>query len=168
MKSEQPSGTRVREATHSDLPAIARIGAESFSGLRPPERATQWVASCFAAFPRMRYWVAELDGNIVAYILWVEKGGFRDQAVVELEQIAVSPALRGRGIGHELVTESVKSIEQHIRNRGGVLKLVEVTTGSEQHAIDFYRQTLGAEVVAQIPDYFRGDEFVLIARRTKQ
>jgi hypothetical protein len=44
------------------------------------------------------------------------------------------------------------------------LKLVEVTTGSEQGAVDFYRRTLGAEVAAQIPDVFRGEEYILIAR----
>jgi len=150
-----------------DLSAIAQIGSEAFSGLRPLERGRKWVGACHAAFPRTEYWVAVLDGSVIGYILWIEKGGFRDSAVIELEQIAVIGNLRGNGIGEKLVKISLRGIEERLAARGSSIKVVEVTTGSEQHAVEFYRRTLGAEVAATIPDYFRGDEFVLLARRKK-
>jgi ribosomal protein S18 acetylase RimI-like enzyme len=156
---------RTRRASEGDLPRIAEIGSEAFSGLRPTERGERWVRACFRAAPRMAYWVAERDGKVVGYILWMEKGGFRDRAVVELEQIAVARAHQGKGIGTALVRESLAELEREIEDRGAKLKAIEVTTGTEQTAVEFYRRTLGAEVVATIPDLFRGDERILIARR---
>ncbi len=156
----------VRPAAEPDLPLIATIGSESFSGMRPLPTAERWVRACWAARPRMRYWVAAREGAPVAYILWMEKGGFRAEAVVELEQIAVRPTLRGQGVGGELIRRSLAELTRAIEGEGRRVKTIEVTTGSEQGAIEFYRRTLGAEVVAKIPGLFRGDEYILIARPT--
>lgn len=112
----------------------------------------------------MRYWTASRGGRIVGYILWMEKGGFRPQAVIELEQIAVATELRGQGIGGVLVQQSLQQLSAEMSASGRRVKVIEVTTGSEQGAIDFYRRVLGAEIVATIPDVFRGDEYLLIAR----
>ena len=158
---------KIRPAVKDDLPSIASIGSEAFSGLRPLDRGMSWVNSCFAAGPRMVYWVAESSRGILGYILWNEKGGFRERAVIELEQIAVSKKVRSQGIGRKLILESLKGVEQALESRGSKLKLIEVTTGSEQNALEFYRHVLKAEVAAKIPDYFRGDEFVLLSRRNK-
>jgi ribosomal protein S18 acetylase RimI-like enzyme len=154
----------VRRARRADLEAIARIGAESFSGLRPLSNGRRWVRACWAARPRMRYWVAADGRAIVAYILWLEKGGFRSEAVLELEQIAVSPDRRGQGIGKLLVQRSFRALQQGIEGAGRRVKAVEVTTGAEQHAVAFYRRALGARRAATVPDLFRGDEHILIAR----
>jgi ribosomal protein S18 acetylase RimI-like enzyme len=154
----------VRRAESRDLDSISEIGSEAFSGLRPPDRATAWVRACFAASPRMEYWVAEDASGILGYILWSEKGGFRAQSVLELEQVAVRTESRRKGVGAELIVRSLAGVRERLRQRGSALKLVEVTTGSEQGALEFYRKVLGAEVAAEIPDYFRGTEFILIAR----
>jgi ribosomal protein S18 acetylase RimI-like enzyme len=155
---------RVRAARRSDIARIARVGAESFSGLRPLHRAQRWVSACFAASPRLRYWVAEEDRTVLGYILWMEKGGFRKDSVWELEQIAVTSASRRRGVGARLIADSLVSLNRSLARRGAHLKLIEVTTGSEQHAIEFYERTLNAKSVARIPDLFRGDEYLLVAR----
>lgn len=165
--STEPAVT-VRRATSQDLAAIAQIGSQAFSGLRPEPQALAWVEACFRSSPRMEYWVADGPSGVVGYILWVEKGGFRPQAVVELEQIAVRNDRRRQGIGARLIRASLAGVEQRLRARGATLKLIEVTTGSEQRALEFYREVLGAEPVAEIPDYFRGTEFVLVARRAKR
>ncbi len=155
---------RIRPAREADLETLAAIGAEAFSGLRPVAVAERWFRACWAAQPRMRYWVAERPGGVVGYILWMEKGGFRADAVVELEQVAVRSAERDRGIGGELVRRSFEALAALIASEGRKVKLIEVTTGSEQGAVEFYRRTLGAEVVAKVPGLFRGDEYILIAR----
>ena len=162
------SSVSVRVATREDLAVIAEIGSEAFSGLRPGEQGQTWVKATFASAPRMEYWVAEDSSGIVGYVLWTEKGGFRSNAVIELEQIAVRRDRRGRGVGRQLVRTSLEGVEERLARRGSALKLIEVTTGSEQHAREFYRDVLGAEVVAEIPDYFRGTEYVMIARRPKR
>jgi ribosomal protein S18 acetylase RimI-like enzyme len=112
----------------------------------------------------MQYWVAISAGKVVGYILWLEKGGFRKDAVLELEQVAVRAARRGQGIGEALIRGSLDGLRIALQSRGARLKLIEVTTGSEQGAIGFYARVLGAEVAARIPDVFRGDEYILIAR----
>jgi ribosomal protein S18 acetylase RimI-like enzyme len=114
----------------------------------------------------MRYWVAEgRPKGLFGYILWVEKGGFRREAVLELEQIAISSKLRGQGIGSRLVQESFRQLEGSLKGRGAQVKVVEVTTGTDQGAVGFYRRNLGAQVVARIPDLYHGDELLLLARR---
>jgi ribosomal protein S18 acetylase RimI-like enzyme len=158
---------RVRPARRSDVVRIAKVGSVSFSGLRPLRNGRRWVSACFAAYPRLRYWVAEEGRDLLGYILWMEKGGFRQESVWELEQIAVSPSARGRGVGGRLITVSLAGLKRSLDRRGARLKLVEVTTGSEQHAVEFYRRTLNTKVVAKIPDLFRGDEYLLVARFVK-
>ncbi len=157
-------GAVVRPAAEGDLDGIAAVGSESFSGLSPVSEARRWVGACWRASPRMQYWVAVSKGVVVGYILWLEKGGFRKEAVFELEQVAVRAGQRGHGVGEALIRSSLDDIRTYLRSRGARLKLVEVTTGSEQGALGFYARVLGTEQVACIPDLFRGDEFVLIAR----
>jgi ribosomal protein S18 acetylase RimI-like enzyme len=162
-----PSGrptVEVRPAREEDLEEIASIGSEAFSGLRPLAEGRRWVEACWRGGPRMQYWVAVVSGTVVAYILWLEKGGFRRDAVVELEQIAVRSAHRGQGVGEALIRASLDGVRRSLRARGAQLKLVEVTTGSEQGAVGFYARVLGTEVAARIPDVFRGEEYILIAR----
>jgi ribosomal protein S18 acetylase RimI-like enzyme len=163
-KSGQATPIQIRPARFADLNAIAHIGSASFSGLRPLAIGRRWVRACWSARPRMRYWVASQARTVLGYILWMEKGGFRPEAVIELEQVAVAPGHRGQGIGDLLVRSSVQQLSEGIVDSGRQVKVIEVTTGSEQGAIGFYQRSLGAEVVATIPDLFRGDEYVLIAR----
>jgi ribosomal protein S18 acetylase RimI-like enzyme len=154
----------VRRAKKADIPEIVRIASSSFSGLADPRSARQWVRANWRASPRIIYWVAESGGSVIGYVLWVEKGGFRPEAVFELEQIAVDISARRRGAGSALVRASLQQIKELLRMRGSRLKLVEVTTGSEQHALRFYQRVLGGHVVATLPRVFRGDEHVLFAR----
>lgn len=38
------------------------------------------------AYPRFLSFVAEINNQIVGYIVWAQKSGFRAEAVLELEQ----------------------------------------------------------------------------------
>ncbi len=154
----------IRPARVGDLRGIAAVGSEAFSGLRPRSSGRRWVNACWKAAPRMRYWVALSAGTVVGYILWLEKGGFRAEAVLELEQVAVRSAVRGQGIGEALIRGSLRDLRRALRARGARLKIIEVTTGSEQGAVGFYARVLGTRVAARLPDFFRGTEFILLAR----
>ena len=154
----------IRKARVGDLGAIALIASESFIGMRQLGLAKKWVLCSWNSRPRMMYWVAEYGGKVVGYILWSELGGFRGDAVFDLDQLGVDPDYRRKGLGERLVRESLSQIRVMLAKRGSRLKLVQITTGSEQHAVEFYKRALGAQIVAVLPQFFRSDELVLIAR----
>ncbi|MBR9707445.1 MAG: GNAT family N-acetyltransferase, partial [Candidatus Diapherotrites archaeon] len=105
----------VRRAFKFDLPHIARIHSEVF----PTDGdSNQWISANFKAFPRNQYFVAIINSKIVGYILWMEKGGFRDAAVIELEQIGITRNCQGFGVGSTLVNESLLEMEKWIKSCG--------------------------------------------------
>ena len=155
---------KIQPLAEQDIEQVAEIGSVCFSGLSDRKQAREWVTCNFRAFPRMRYFIAKQDDNIAGYILWIEKGGFRERAVLELEQIAVRDSCRGDGIGCTLIEESLRCIQADMEIRGSRLKLVEVTTGTDNQAQELYRKALDAKPECTIKDLFRGDEVVMIAR----
>lgn len=156
---------KIRRAKKRDLLKIAKLNQECFSAHRENfKRALLWTKSNFRAYPRMRYFVAQDKKEIVGYILWMEKGGFRKEAVWELEQIGVKTEKRGMGIGTKLIRESLKRIKRDLKKQKRKLKLIEVTTGIKNEAQKLYRKTLGAKPECKIKDFFNGDEVTMIAR----
>lgn len=155
---------KTQKASKESLRDIAKIASENFSGFKEIKNARKWVKANFLAFPRMQYFVVKQKGKILGYILWLEKGGFRKEAVFELEQIAVSKEFHGKGMGTELIKTSLIEIKKYLKERGSVLKSVEVTTGTENKAQNLYKKTLGAEVECVVKNLFRGDEVIMIAR----
>ena len=154
----------IKRMVKEQIPQVATVASNCFGGLRDINVAKKWIECNFNAFPRMQYFVAHLEDKIVGYILWMEKGGFRQESVMELEQIGVHPDFRGRGVGTKLVTESFKEIKNYLKERGSKLKLIEITTGTENEAQRLYRKTLKAKPECKIKDLFRGDEVIMIAR----
>lgn len=154
----------VKKATVKDLGGIAEIGSENFSGLKDKNKAKKWIKCNFLAYPRAQYFVAVANGKVSGYIFWLEKGGFRNESVFELEQIAVGKDYQGQGIGTKLIEKSLAEIKKYLKARGSVLKAVEVTTGTENKAQNFYKKTLGANPECVVRNLFRGDEVVMIAR----
>jgi ribosomal protein S18 acetylase RimI-like enzyme len=151
----------IRQYCDNDLSHVARIHAEAF----PRQgRSEEWVQCNARAYPRMRYYVSESNGEITGYILWVEKSGFRAQVVLELEQIAVKAEFQSQGIGAALIETSLNEASSNIVSRGAILGTVLVTTRSDNQAQRLYRKVLGAEVAAIVLSLFSGDEVLMIAR----
>ena len=153
----------IRKMKEDDIENVAKIYLECFHGMNDIDIVKEWVRLKYLGYPANRYYVID-DDRIKGYILWVELGGFRKDAVIELEQIAVTPKEQGKGLGSKLIKESLKDIIKELEIRGSRLKLVKVTTGTENQAQKLYKKTLNAKPVAVIPDFFRGDEVILIAR----
>jgi ribosomal protein S18 acetylase RimI-like enzyme len=152
--------TLIRALVPDDLPAVARIHAEAFPR---QQRSEEWIACNARAFPRCRYFVAEVNGTISGYILWTERSGFRTEVVLELEQIAVGADMRRHGIGADLIGASLSKITEDLRARGSSLRAVMVTTRSDNEAQRLYRRVLGAEIEATLKNLFAADEVVMIA-----
>lgn len=116
----------------------------------------------------MQYYVAEHSTGIVGYIHWTQKSGFRPEAVLELEQIAVLPEMQGRGIGRRLIDESLPMIKDELHRCNAILKHIIVTTRADNYAQRLYRQTLGAEVECTIKDLYSADEVIMVARNVDE
>lgn len=164
MNNDLLAKVEVRMMIPREIPEAAKIACENFSGLRSYPNAARWMRCNLSSFPRMQYFVAVFQRKIVGYILWVEKGGFRAESVWELEQIAVAEEFRNWGIGCKLIQNSRAMLEQYLLLQKRGLKLVEITTGANNAAQRLYEKALGAKVVATIPNLFRGDEVIMIAR----
>ena len=161
---DQTVDVKIQPLKEQEIGQIVEIASACFGGMRDREKARDWVSCNFRAFPRMKYFAAKEDDSIIGYILWMEKGGFRENSVLELEQIAVREDRRSNGVGGALVRESLRYIQADMKKRGSKLKLLEVTTGTDNQAQSFYRRNLNAEPECIIRDLFKGDEVVMIAR----
>ena len=124
----------------------------------------EWIECNLNAFPRFLSFVAELEDSLVGYIIWSQKSGFRSEAVLELEQIAVLPKHHGRGIGKDLIEKSLPFVKNQLAKQDSILKHIIVNTRADNYAQKLYRNTLGAEVEATIANLYSADEVFMVAR----
>lgn len=155
----------VRRMREAETGRVARIYLKCFRGMKEYKTAKKWITLRHRSHPVSQYFVAVMNGKVVGYMEWIEHGGFRKNSVIELEQIAIDPKYQGMKIGEALVKESLAQVVAGIRKRGSGLKLVMVKTSARHGAGKFYGKVLRAKQVAVIPDFFRSDEAVLIARK---
>jgi len=152
---------KIRRMDRHDLEAVSEVHRLAFSRQGHSE---EWIRCNFSAFPRMQYFVAEGEAGVVGFALWTQKSGFRQEAVLELEQIAVRPDVQGRGIGEMLINKTLPVVKDNLHERGAILKHIIVTTRIDNDAQRLYRKTLGVEVEYTITDLFSNDEVFMIAR----
>lgn len=155
---------KILRAKKTNLIEISQIASETFSGLKDKKTSAKWIKCNLESFPRTQYFIAVLDKQVAGYILWIEKGGFRKESVFELEQIAVKKEFQGQGIGKKLINDSLIEIKKYLKKRKSSLKIIEVTTGSNNYAQKLYKDTLGAQPECTIKDFFREDEVIMISR----
>ncbi len=144
-----------------DLSQASEVHAQAF--IRQT-RSYDWLRCTLNAFPRMLCYVAIKNETIAGYIVWSQKSGFRPEAVVELEQIAVQPLLQGKGIGKILIEQSLQQVREQLNDWGSTLKHIIVTTRADNYAQALYKQVLGAEVEATITNLYSADEVIMVAR----
>lgn len=151
----------VRSFHADDLDAVAAVHAEAFPR---QSLSREWIAANAGAYPRARYFVAEEGAEVVGYVLWLEKSGFRHAVVLELEQIAVAASHRRRGVGEALIRQSLLDVRRQIEIRGSTISAVMVTTRADNRAKGLYERVLGAKVEATISGLFAADEVIMVAK----
>lgn len=152
---------KIHRMESTDVTSVAKVHSQSFSRQLDSE---EWIFCNFKAHPRIRIFVAKVDEEIVGYIQWIEKSGFRKEVVLELEQLAVLPIWRNQGVGSNLINSSLPFVKEELANRDAVLKHVLVTTRTDNDAQKIYRETLNASVETTISDLFSADEVIMISR----
>jgi len=152
---------KVRSMSPDDVSGAAAIHAQSF----PRQMLSRdWIDSNLRAFPKVMGYVADLDDCLAGYIFWTQKSGFRPDAVLELEQIAVHPEKRKHGVAKSLIKDSLLLVRLQLASQGATLKHIIVTTRSDNLAQELYRKSLGAEVEATIRNLYSADEVIMVSR----
>ncbi|MDD5182083.1 MAG: GNAT family N-acetyltransferase [Candidatus Nanoarchaeia archaeon] len=156
----------IEEMKREDMLRVAKLNKECFpTDNKDIHYALRWVDSCFSGKGRAQYSVAKEWDSIVGYVLFKENGGFREDAVLELEQIGVTESYRGLGVGTKLIQDALKSYVHNLKADNRKLKCVMVTTGTSNEAQKLYKKAMGAEPACTIPELYEGDELVMIARK---
>ncbi len=155
----------IRPLNHNDLEKAAQIHKAAFVR---QTLSKEWIETNSRAYPRVQYYVAEnMENEIVGYIQWVQKSGFRKEVVLELEQLAVLPKYHGKGIGTRLIEKSLPQINYQLASRGATIKHIIVTTRSDNHAQKIYQKTIGAKIEATIKNLYSADEVLMVARNVQ-
>lgn len=145
-----------------DIASVASVHSRAFP---KQQNSLDWITCNAQAYPRMRYYVAVVEGGVCGFILWTEKNGFRHDVVLELEQIAVLPEHQRKGIGEALIRQSLPHLTTQLEARGSTLGAIIVTTRADNSAQRLYAKVLGAKVEAAIPGQFGEDEVIMVCRR---
>lgn len=153
--------TMIRRMEERDIEGVAKVHADAF--IRQLH-SLEWISCNFKAYPRIKYFVAVSVGEIIGYIQWIEKSGFREEVVLELEQIAVASSRQGKGVASALITQSLPLIRDELTRRGARLKHILVTTRDDNPAKKLYAKTLKAIPEATIRNLFSADEVLMITR----
>ena len=144
-----------------DIDAVAKVHSEQFSRQKD---FVKWISCNFAAFPRVLMFVARNEKDkVIGYIQWIQKSGFRQQSVIELEQIAVFKSQQGKGIGSLLIEQSLKYIKDYLADTNSTLKAILVMIRADNQAKALYKKILKAKEVAVIKDLYSHDEVIMLA-----
>lgn len=147
--------------TATDLAQAAEVHKETFTRQRD---SCKWLECSLNCFPRMLCFVASKETAIAGYIIWAQKSGFRPEAIIELDQIAVKLSEQNKGIGRALIETSLPLVKQQLVRQGSTLKHAIVTTRADNYAQSLYKKTLGAEVEATLTSLYSADEVFMVAR----
>lgn len=128
----------MRPATAADTAAIAaliRLLAEDFDGHTTV--SADWVVDCLGDDDFFAL-VAELDGDVVGVVTWVQtRGLFHGKKSAIIQEASVAPALRDQGIGRVLLEEAVARIKaQDVAE-------ISISTGFENERAQHLYRSLG-------------------------
>jgi len=143
-----------------DIHAVAKIHAKQFVRQKDSVR---WISCNFAAYPRIMMFVARDEKDkVIGYIQWIQKSGFRQESVIELEQIAVLETRQHKGIGTSLIENSLKYIKDYLTGTNSHLKAILVTTRTDNLAKSLYEKVLKAKEIALIKNLNSHDEVIMM------
>ncbi|MGA9238709.1 N-acetyltransferase family protein [Robiginitalea sp.] len=139
------SGYRIRPARPEDMGAVLNLIRELAVFERQPDAVEitleDLVRDGFGPVPRFQCYVAEEEGKVLAMALCYPRYSTWKGLVVHLEDLVVTKAARGRGIGGALLTAVIR----YAKDRGARRASWEVLDWNDP-AIRFY-DSRGAHIL---------------------
>ena len=145
-------GLALREARPTDIDALARLEAESFSSDRLSRRSLVSLAKS----PSACLLVASGADEPVGYAVFLTRRGAQS---ARLYSIAVDSNVTGRGVGSRLLLAA----ESEARRRGATRMHLEVRADNAA-AVRFYEKS-GYQHVGQRPGYYQDGATALLFSR---
>lgn len=152
--------TKILAMNESFLVGASKVHARVFSR---QTLSQEWLSCNFLAYPRMMIFVAYFNELVIGYVHWAQKSGFRKEAVLELEQIAVDPDYQGLGVGTKLIESSILMVRDVLGSRGASIKHFMVSTRTDNEAQRLYIKTLNVKQAAVISDLYSADEVIMVS-----
>jgi GNAT superfamily N-acetyltransferase len=143
-----PLGVFVRRAEPADVPRILELIKELADYERSLDQVSatthELSAALFAEQPAVFAHVAEVDDIVVGFAIWfVNFSTWLGKHGIYLEDLYVTPAVRGRGVGKALLAELAATCV-----RRGYGRLEWWVLDWNESAIGFYR-SIGAEPMSE-------------------
>jgi len=144
----RPLGVSIRRAVPADVPRILELIKELADYERSLDQVSATVkdlsAALFAEQPAVFAHVAEVDETVVGFAIWfVNFSTWLGKHGIYLEDLYVTPAVRGRGVGKALLAELAATCV-----RRGYGRLEWWVLDWNEPAIGFYR-SIGAEPMSE-------------------
>lgn len=147
---------KIRTATKKDLASITKILKTCFpEDFANKDEAITWVKERFASKTFSKYHLAEEEGKVIGYTYHFMLGG--TSGVLQLEQIAVDPKYRKKGVGTQLILESEKFWQKYFQKKfhKPLLKIILTTSEINDKAHNLYAKC-GFKYEATIKNLFFG------------
>jgi GNAT superfamily N-acetyltransferase len=143
-----PGSFSIRPARHADVPRILELIRELADYEQSLDRVSATAdglrAALFADQPAVFAHVADADGDVVGFALWfVNFSTWLGRPGIYLEDLYVTPAVRGRGVGKALLAELAATCV-----RRGYGRLEWWVLDWNEPAMNFYR-SIGAEPMSE-------------------
>lgn len=138
--TEAAARVHIRRAHSEDATAIDALEAHFTSDRIPPRSVRR-----FLRVPTAHSWVAERDGAVVGYLIWLSRANARRGRIYT---IAVDPAARGLG----LATRLLEAAEEQARCSGLAAMSLEVAV--ENGAARALYAKLGYAEIEPLPEYY--------------
>ena len=133
----------IRPATSADLPGVLALYAQPAldDGRVLPIQDAEAIFGRFARYPDYTLYVAEIDRQIVGTfaLLIMDNLGHRGAPSAVVEDVAVDPAMQGRGVGQAMMAFAINRAKEK-----RCYKLVLSSNAKRERAHAFY-ESLGFE-----------------------
>ncbi|GAA6131495.1 GNAT family N-acetyltransferase [Halopseudomonas sabulinigri] len=155
----------IRYMKRNDLAGAVQVHQQAFGR---QAQSPYWIEVTLEAFPRFLCFVAEEGAQILGYLIWAQQRGYRDEASLELDQIAVLPEFLSEQVARRLIEESMPHVSAQLASQGICAKHINISLRDDEHLHRPYQAALDIEVTTAISELYRIDKVMMAAKEMER